>query len=116
MDSSETVRIYHHELHSKQIKRTSILKLQTETGMLEGHAACSKYLEDTVGDLLLHPANLDRAAQTTLLKEVKKVFTNKDNEMFLKAPTKEEVKESLWSAKVNAAPGTDGLTNLVYRH
>ena len=44
------------------------------------------------------------------------MFTKKDNEMFLKAPTKKDVKESLWSAKVNAAPGTDGLTNLVYRH
>ena len=69
-----------------------------------------------MGDLLLHPANLDEAAQTTLLSEVKKVFTDKDNEMFLKIPTKKDVKDSHWSAKVNAAPGTDGLTNLVYRH
>ena len=69
-----------------------------------------------MGDLLLHPANLDEAAQSCLLKEVKPVFTKKDNEMFLKSPTKDEVKESLWSAKINAAPGTDGLTNLVYKH
>ena len=36
--------------------------------------------------------------------------------MFLKLPNKAEVKESLWSARINAALGTDGLTNLVYRH
>ena len=116
VDSHENVRIYHHELHAKHLKRSSILKLSTESGILEGHAACSKYLEKAVGDLLLHPANLDENAQQILLKEVKPVFTSKDNEMFLKPPTKDEVKESLWSAKISAAPGTDGLTNLVYRH
>ena len=44
-----------------------------------------------------------------MLKEVKPVFTEKDNEMFLKTPTKDEVKESLWFAKINAAPGTSTL-------
>ena len=39
IDSSENVRIYHHELHAKHIKRFSILKLETEKGLLEGHAA-----------------------------------------------------------------------------
>ena len=32
IDTSEKVRIYHHELHAKQIKRSSILKLNTEGG------------------------------------------------------------------------------------
>ena len=116
VDNHESVRIYHHELHAKHLKRSSILKLNTEAGLLEGHAACSQYLEKAVGNLLLHPAVLDEDAQSRLLKEVKPVFTAEDNAMFLKTPTKEEVKESLWTAKVNAAPGTDGLTNLVYRH
>ena len=40
INSSENVRIYHHELHSKHIKKSSILKLNTEEGMLEGHDAC----------------------------------------------------------------------------
>ena len=48
------------------------------SGLLEGHAACSKYLENAVGELLLHPANLDDGAQSALLKEVKPVFTEKD--------------------------------------
>ena len=69
-----------------------------------------------MGDLLLHPATLDVAAQDALLKEVRPVFTEEDNVMMLKVPTKAEVKESVWSANINAAPGNDGLTNLVYKH
>ena len=116
IDSSENVRIYHHELHAKKIRKSSILKLKTEIGTLEGHDSCVKYLENAVGDLLLHPAVLSEAAQDALLQEVKPVFTSKDNAIMLKIPSKEEVKESLWSANSNAAPGNDGLTNLVYKH
>ena len=83
---------------------------------MTGHEACSEYLENKVGEILLHPANLDEHAQGLLLKEVDKVFTNEDNEMFLKIPTKNYVKESLWSAKLHASPGTDDLTKFVYRH
>ena len=92
IDSSENVRIYHHELHAKHINKSAILKLKTEKGLLEGHAACAEYLEQAVGDLLLHPADLDADAQDALLKEVKCVFTAKDNEMMRKLPTKDEVK------------------------
>ena len=116
VDTSEKVRIYHHELHAKHIKRSSILKLDTEKGLVEGHTACAEYLEQAVGDLLLHPANLDVDAQDALLKEVKPVFTEADNQMMVKIPSKDEVKDSVWSANTNAAPGNDGLTNLVYRH
>ena len=115
INSSENVRIYHHELHSKQIKKSSILKLKTEVGTLEGHAACTKYLEKAVGDLLLKPATLDVAAQNALLSEVRHVFTAEDNEMLTKVPSKEELKDSVWSANMHAAPGNDGLTNLVYK-
>ena len=115
VNSSENVRIYHHELHAKHIKRSAILKLETDKGTLEGHDACAKYLENAVGDLLLHPAALDVAAQNALLREVRPVFTAKDNEMLIKEPSKEEVKESVWSANIHAAPGNDGLTNLVYK-
>ena len=68
VDNSEKVRIYHHELHAKHIKRSSILQLKTEQGLLEGHAAWGDYLEQAVGDLLLHPADLDADAQDALLK------------------------------------------------
>ena len=63
----EKVRIYHHELHRKMIKRSSILKLETPSGILEGHSACAAYLEQTVESLLLHPAQLDQGAQQALL-------------------------------------------------
>ena len=80
---------------------------------MEGHEACSSYLDNTVGDLLLYPANLDEAAQHALLREVKPVFTAEDNAMMRKVPSKDEVKNSLWSSNLFAAPGNDGLTNLV---
>ena len=37
IQESEKVRIYHHELHRKHIKRLAILKLETETETIEGH-------------------------------------------------------------------------------
>ena len=72
IDSHESVRIHHHELHSKQIKRSSILKLQCGNVVLEGHARCAQYLEKTVENLLLYPAQLDETAQDVLLREVAK--------------------------------------------
>ena len=45
------------------MKKSSILKLETEEGVIEGHDSCAKYLEDIVGDLLLEPAKLDKNAQ-----------------------------------------------------
>ena len=84
--------------------------------MLEGHDECSKYLETVVSELLTKPAELDQKAQEVLLKEVKHVFTEEDNRMMRKIPSKEDVRESVWTARVDAAPGSDGLTMLVYRH
>ena len=42
---SEQTRIYHHELHKRKLKKCSILKLQTQDGLLEGHDQCAGYLE-----------------------------------------------------------------------
>ena len=83
ISSNEKVRIYHHELHKKHMKRSSILKLQTEHGLLEGHGPCASYLEQQVGDLLLHPAEFDQAARDCMLGEVEKVFTDEDNRIDL---------------------------------
>ena len=95
INQHESVRIYHHELHNKQIKKSSILKLKVGNQLLEGHDQCAQYLEQTVADLLLHPAHLDQSAQEALLKEVKPVITSKDNIMLKKIPDKEEVKRSV---------------------
>ena len=115
-NESENVRIYHHELHKKHIKRSQILELKTETQTLLGHQQCAKYLENSVAELLLHPAALDSAAQDELLAEVDKVFTPEDNKLMTKVPNKTEVKESVWSSNLHAAPGTDGLTTFLYYH
>ena len=95
LNESENVRIYHHELHKKHIKRSQILELKTETQTLLGHQQCAKYLENSVAELLLHPAALDSAAQDELLAEVDKVFTPEDNKLMTKVPNKTEVKESV---------------------
>ena len=46
----------------------------------------------------------------------RKVFTKEDHKMMCKIHTMEEAKESLWSSNPNAAPGNDGLTNMVYKY
>ena len=109
----EKVRIYHHELHKKRMSRSSILQLETSSGNLVGHQACADFLEQTVEDLLLHPVQLDQAAQEKLLAEVD---TAANNELLLKQPTKEDVlKTQMSNSNQHAAPGTDGLTSFFYR-
>ena len=96
------------------MKRSSILKLQTETGLIEGHEHCAAYLESQVGDLLLHPAPVDQPARDCLLAEVDKVFTAKDNEKLMKIPDLNDVKKVLDASNLLAAPGTDGIPSLLY--
>ena len=111
----ETVRLYHHELHKKHMKRSSILQLQTEHGLLEGHAACARYLEQQVEDLLLQPALIDDMARNTLLSEIDgNDFTEDDNAMLLAPPTSKDVREVLSSSNLMAAPGMDGIPSLLY--
>ena len=114
VQKSEKIRIYHHDIHQKLIKKSAILKLDTDDGLLEGHDKCSKYLEDSVADLLLHPALLDPAAQEVLLSEVQTVFTEDDNKKICAVPSKDEVKEVVFDSNQHAAPGTDGLTAYLY--
>ena len=45
---NEKSSIYHHEIHKKTIKKSSILKLMTPNGLIEGHEACSSFLEKSV--------------------------------------------------------------------
>ena len=112
---SEKVRIFHHEQHKKHIKRSSILKLQTSQGMMDGHSACSNFLQGEVAKLLLTPVVLDEAAQAVLLAEVKPVFTEADNTKLKQPPSKSRTYEVLSKSNLNAAPGTDGITSLLYK-
>ena len=84
---NEKVRIYHHDLHKKHVKRSSILKLQTEEGIIEGHAKCAAFLESQVSNLLLNPGIQDMAAREAMLQEVDIVFTEQDNMKLLNLPT-----------------------------
>ena len=114
VSQSEHVRIYHHDLHRKSMKRSSILQLQTEKGLLEGHDLCSSYLEEQVANLLLSPAPLHPEAREALLGEVDRVFTDQDNQNFMKLPDEKEVKEVLNKSNLLAAPGSDGIPSLLY--
>ena len=117
MEESEKVRIFHHEQHQRHIKKSSILKLKTEEhGIIEGHNACSLYLQNQLATLLLRPATLNVHSQQVLLQEVGKVFTDNDNALLENPPTKEEIKEVLFKSNLNAAPGTDGITSLLYHN
>ena len=83
---------------------------------MSGHNDCTFFLEQSVAKLLLKPGELNEGAQDKLLAEVQPVFTDADNELLTKLPDKKEVKESVWSANLHAAPGTDGLTSYLYYH
>ena len=112
---NEKVRIYHHYLHTKKhLKRSSILKLETEVGLKEGHQQCASYLEQQVADLLTNPALLDQAARDVLLEEVEHVFSAEDNEKFLSLPSLSDVKKRVSASNLLAAPGTDGIPSLLY--
>jgi hypothetical protein len=115
IEISEKIRIYHHSIHQKAVKKSSILRLQTETGLLEGHTACAEYLERSVAAHLLQPAVLDAASQEAMLSEVSEVFTQEDNDMMCALPDKAEVRKVLMSCRAHAAPGTDGLTAFLYQ-
>ena len=114
-DSSEATIIYHHELHQKFLKRSSILKLDTEEGMLEGHEKCSNYLLKSVRELLRYPADLDTDSQNTLLSLVKPVFSPADNDALESLPSKDEILKALSSSNLDASAGSDGISSLVYK-
>ena len=68
INAAENVRIYHHQIHQKKIKKSAILKLEIDKStQIVGHAACASFLENTVAQLLQVPAVLDGKAQELLL-------------------------------------------------
>ena len=89
VQQSEKVRIFHHEQHIKLCKKSAILRLDTEEGLLAEHEACSEYLIDQVTRLLGQPAVLDPIAQDQLLAEVVPVFTADDIRSLKAVPEKE---------------------------
>ena len=91
---NEEVSIYHHGLHDQFRKRSSILKLETETGLKLGHDDYTKALEDNVATHLLNLADLNHDAQELLHNKFEKSFTDADNESLKSLPTKAEVKKS----------------------
>ena len=89
--------------------------METAAGILEGHDKCSEYLENEVKKLLLTDAELLPQAQEQLLQEVLPCFTDADNEILCKPPTKEDVKKTVDNSNLDAAPGNDGIPSLLYK-
>ena len=116
VNESENVRIYHHVIHQKRIKKSAILKLQVdENTVIDGHEACAAHLEGLVAELLHPRPDLDTVAQDQLLAEVLPVFTQADNDLLTRAVTKDEVHETLSAANLHAAQGSDGITSFLYK-
>ena len=62
-----------------------------------------------------YPAILDIKAQDTLLDEIEPVYTSADNVKFELTPTNDEILHNLKLSNLNAAPGSDGISGLVYK-
>ena len=115
LDTLGKNRNYHHSLYQKSCKKSSILRLQTDVGLIEGDKACAEYLVQSVASHLLQTANLDHVAQQILLSEVKQVFTQEDNDMMSKLPENHQIPQGLKSCTSHATPSTDGLTAFLYK-
>ena len=114
-EESEKTRIYHHERLYNTRKRSSILKLTNPEGdLVVGHEECAKLLNEEAKTLLDSAPTLQPNAQEELLDNLTEVFTKEDNEMLEKEITDDEVKESLLKANRSSAPGSDGLSFLLY--
>ena len=95
IDESEKVRIYHHQKMYSKRSVSSILKLKTPKGIIEGHDACAEFLNKEALNHLGVKPQLDAACQESLLKDVGPVFTEADNAMLEKEVTDMEVLQSL---------------------
>ena len=62
-----------------------------------------------------YPADLDASAQDKLLQLVDKVFTEEDNDMLERTPSKKEVYETLCSSNLKSSAGSDGIPGLIYK-
>ena len=111
---SEMVRIHHHEIHKKRTVRSSILQLESKSGIVIGHDKCAELLTENAASFLEQEILLDAAAQNTLLDEISPVFTDEDNLTLIKTPDDAEVLEVLKKSNLHAAPGTDSITNYFY--
>jgi hypothetical protein len=113
--TNEKVTIYHHEVHKKLIRKSSILKLETPSGLIEGHDKCAEFLENEVKNLLLVDAGLSLDAQEKLLEEVMPCFTEADNAILSAPPTMKDVEETVTNSNLSAAPGNDGIPSSFYK-
>lgn len=114
IEENETLNLYHHDLHKKKIQRAAITTLSTPDGIINGHKKCSEFITKDVANLLENEFKFDDKSQKILLNEVVPVFTEKDNFLLRKLPSKQEIKEILQKSNHHSAPGLDGITYYFY--
>ena len=74
----EHVRIFHHELHKRHIRKSSILKLTPSSeDPIIGHEKCAEFLEQNVSDILTGSLDLEVESQKLLLNEVERYLQKK---------------------------------------
>ena len=114
IDQSEQLRVYHYEIHKRELNKRKILKLKTPEGLKQGHRECADFLNKEVKNLLENEIFLDEECQNQLLGEVESVFTQSDNKLLEKTITKNEILECLKKCNPNSSPGLDSITYRVY--
>ena len=73
VEESEQTLIYHHEKLQKSRKRSSILKLNPQGELVEGHQNCGSLLQGEARALQDNTSSLDTKAQDELLEVVEEV-------------------------------------------
>ena len=72
------------------------------------------YISQNVAELLENKFKFNESSQKILLNELDPVFSEEDNTMLLKKPTKSEIKEIIKASNHHGAQGSDGITNYFY--
>ena len=74
-----------------------------------------EYLEKEVMDLFSNVHHPNQSNEQELLDGMETVFTQEDNEKLLACPDENKIKNVICSANLNAAPGEDGISMIVYK-
>ena len=79
-----------------------------------GQDECHRFLENDVKNLLSNEHVEDEESTTDLLNEIQSTITDEDNEILLKTPDMNEIKNVIKDSNLHSAPGFDGVPVALY--
>ena len=82
------MNIYHHDIHKKKVTRSAITSLESPNRTLNGHKNFADFITQNVSDLFGNKFHFNESSHKILLNELDTVFTEEDNTMLMKKPTK----------------------------